>query len=353
MKVHSILLYYDSFVAKNMNGLAIVYWGQRGGGLELFEQFINGAKSLGYDPHIFRRPFRVGRDGGDRHVGPLSILVWLSARRNLAKELKLNSINTVVFPMSSPWDLFLGKSLAKLNINVIRIIHDATPHRGEIFPPKFWIELLTKDCSNIIALSEFVSLGLKRNYNVKENRIRVVPMPIPSRKELGNTLNIETVNDYRRVLLIGRGKKYQGQRLLEKVWAEFGDGFHLTISGSGFKESRSQPNITYKIGWMEDGQMDKLISESDLVVLPYLEASQSGIIPKCLALQTPVLVTPVGGLPEQVINCVNGIILAEVSEIALIEGIKIGLSMNWNIPLSDSKESQMSFVKSCLVSSIN
>ena len=99
--------------------------------------------------------------------------------------------------------------------------------------------------------------------------------------------------------------------------------------------------------------MDKLISESHLVVLPYLEASQSGIILKCLALQRPVLITPVGGLPEQVINYVSGIVLPEVSEIALIEGIRMGLSMNWNIPVTDSKESQMSFVKSCLVSSID
>ena len=47
---------------------------------------------------------------------------------------------------------------------------------------------------------------------------------------------------------------------------------------------------------------------SDLVVLPYKSATQSGIVPIAYHFNTPVVVSNVGGLPENVEDTKTGII---------------------------------------------
>ena len=53
-------------------------------------------------------------------------------------------------------------------------------------------------------------------------------------------------------------------------------------------------------GGLVDEEVAKLLSSVDLIILPYIEASQSGVIPLAFALGKPVVVTNVGGLKEQV-----------------------------------------------------
>src|SRR5262245_2729010 len=48
---------------------------------------------------------------------------------------------------------------------------------------------------------------------------------------------------------------------------------------------------------------------ADVVVLPYLEASQSGIVPIAYSFNTPVISTRVGGLPEAVIDGETGLLV--------------------------------------------
>jgi glycosyltransferase involved in cell wall biosynthesis len=58
------------------------------------------------------------------------------------------------------------------------------------------------------------------------------------------------------------------------------------------------------------------------VVFPYIEASQSGTIPICIELGIPVLVTPVGGLAEQVLQSLNGTVCEDLSPSSLSKHIE-------------------------------
>jgi glycosyltransferase involved in cell wall biosynthesis len=59
------------------------------------------------------------------------------------------------------------------------------------------------------------------------------------------------------------------------------------------------------------------------VVLPYREASQSGIIAAAHGLGVPVVATPVGALPDQIRNGVDGIIARAVNAEALADALAI------------------------------
>ena len=98
------------------------------------------------------------------------------------------------------------------------------------------------------------------------------------------------------------------------------------IAGEGFKPNSKYSDIIYKNWWMTREEMISEVSSSDLVVFPYIEASQSGTIPICMSVGIPVVVTPVGGLPEQVIPGVNGFIATDVLPVSLKEAIETIIS---------------------------
>ncbi|MBX6744599.1 MAG: glycosyltransferase, partial [Acetobacteraceae bacterium] len=62
--------------------------------------------------------------------------------------------------------------------------------------------------------------------------------------------------------------------------------------------------------WVAEAEIPALIAAADALVLPYREASQSGVVSLAHAMGVPVVATPVGGLREQVADGVNGVLAA-------------------------------------------
>jgi glycosyltransferase involved in cell wall biosynthesis len=323
-------------VEESPKSLAIVYWGRRGGGLELFNQLVRDAKLENLHVIASVRPQIKQRGDTGKQVSILNICRWLTARRSFKSQIVQQNVKTVLIVMASPWDMMLGKNLMKSRVDVVRIIHDGTPHPGEWFPTKFWIRWLTRDCSRIFTLSAFVADQLVRFYSVDRKKITVTQFPRPA-------IDLEKIVEKvpqvkKRVLLIGRGKKYQGQELLEKAWGLIPqEDIELVIAGKGFKPNHILKNVVYKNWWMSNSELIREIKHSDLVVLPYAEASQSGTIPICKELGIPVLVTPVGGLPEQVVMNETGIISESTSASHVAMSILDALARDWGIPKSQRR----------------
>lgn len=327
--------------------LAILYWGRRGGGLELFNQLVRDAKLENLHVIASARPLIKQRGNAGKQVSILNIYRWLKARRSFKSQIVQHNVKTVLFVMASPWDIMLGKNLMKSRVDVVRIIHDGKPHPGEWFPTKFWIRWLTRDCSRIFTLSAFVADQLVRFYSVDRKKITVTQFPRP-------TIDLEKIVEKKpqvkkRVLLIGRGKKYQGQELLEKAWDSIDqENIELVIAGKGFKPNHKLKNVVYKNWWMSNLELVSEIKNSDLLVFPYIEASQSGTIPICRALGKPVVVTPVGGLMEQVDNRVTGLICAGTSASSLANTIVDGMNMTWKFKNFDEKSWGNEIIQCCL-----
>ena len=124
-------------------------------------------------------------------------------------------------------------------------------------------------------------------------------------------------------------------------------GSTLVIAGEGFIVKQSKPGVEYKNQWMTDEQLIDEIASSDLVVFPYLEASQSGTIPICNSLGIPVIVTPVGGLPEQVMDGIDGLITKDITPKSLSEAITIALYKEWTTSQNRSNRNE-NFVRNIL-----
>ena len=68
-----------------------------------------------------------------------------------------------------------------------------------------------------------------------------------------------------------------------------------------------------------DREVEKYFAAADLVVLPYISATQSGIVEIAYGFKKPVIVTDVGGLPDVVEDGRTGYVVQPKSPEAIAE----------------------------------
>ena len=91
--------------------------------------------------------------------------------------------------------------------------------------------------------------------------------------------------------------------------------------------------------FVEDKDVPKYFLESSLVVAPYIDASQSGIISLAFNFGRPVIATNVGSIPEIVKDNVNGILVNPRDSKAIADSI-IKLLENPSIRIKMGKEAK-------------
>ena len=74
-------------------------------------------------------------------------------------------------------------------------------------------------------------------------------------------------------------------------------------------------------GYIPDGEIEKYFMASDLVVCPYISATQSGIVQLAYEFEKPVVVTGVGGLPDVVTDGRTGYVVKAEDAQALAEAV--------------------------------
>jgi glycosyltransferase involved in cell wall biosynthesis len=140
--------------------------------------------------------------------------------------------------------------------------------------------------------------------------------------------HIEITHD---ILFIGRFHSYKGLSNLPKISEEiYKMGRTLSIIGSGKFLENIPRNDFLKIGWVENEEFMAHIRQAKLIILPYIEASQSGIASIAVSQQVPIVVMPVGGLQELVNDWDCGEVSADLSVEKFVEAIKVALTKKYN-----------------------
>ena len=104
------------------------------------------------------------------------------------------------------------------------------------------------------------------------------------------------------VLFFGLLRPYKGVDVLLEAWRGIG-GAELWIVGMPRMRleplrARATPSVRFFPRFVEDAQVPALFRRADLVVLPYREIDQSGVLATALAFGRPLLLSSVGGFPE-------------------------------------------------------
>jgi glycosyltransferase involved in cell wall biosynthesis len=242
---------------------------------------------------------------------------------NAVTDMKSKKITRVYFLLPHPWDISLAKRLMKgREIEVWRGIHDFRRHPGDVWPNIFTTKKLIKNSTTLVCFSDYVQKQLlKKGKPVVKSYLH----------EVSREAKITSLEDS--VLFIGRIKNYKGLDLLAKTWPlVMSAKKSLTIAGEGNVPSAlMQIDATIINKWLSNSEIEDLVRKANVVVLPYTEASQSGVIAIAHSLSTPVVVTPVGGLADQVIHGSNGLVSTGITPESLAVAIDAALSMSWQI----------------------
>lgn len=286
------------------NKILVIQWGRKGAGPKLAYQLALELKDLGNDIFVSVSDANEFLTENNMHFRKKILTLSINSKwklfspwhavRSLKKyKIFLDRINPdlILFVMPHPWDIFISG-----NCPTLRIIHDANRHPGDgRWPTNRSLKRRIILSSQSIALSEYVGEKIKaygKTPIVSSHPILNFQLNTPTRER-----NID-------VLVIGRQKKYKGTNKLIAAWPlillKFPNA-NLVIAGEGRidRELFNQKNVTIKNYWLTEYEIRDLLSQSKCVLFPYIEASQSGLLPSALAYGAQSVVTPVGGLIEQ------------------------------------------------------
>ena len=149
-----------------------------------------------------------------------------------------------------------------------------------------------------------------------------------ARKELGEG------QETKLLLFFGFVREYKGLKHLLKAMPQVKeklDNVKLMVVGSFGEDKADYRNLINGMqiedcvevvdGYTPDNEVEKYFAASDMVVLPYESATQSGIVQIAYGFEKPVLVTNVGGLPDVVTDGRTGYVVEPKSAEAIAAAI--------------------------------
>ncbi|MCE7053272.1 glycosyltransferase family 4 protein [Algoriphagus sp. AGSA1] len=220
--------------------------------------------------------------------------------------------------------------LATDNTPRVLTVHDPLPHSGETSKKDNAIRKFNyKLFNNIILLNKsqtnvFLTSSGKKTENVYFSRLgsyTYLKKYTPEKEFITNS---------QQLLIFGRVSPYKGIEELCKAFklviSEFPNA-KLIIAGSGEYNFDITPydihsNYIFINRYITNKELIQLIQESEFIVCPYKDATQSGVIMTSFALNKPVIATNVGGLKEMIINNYTGILIEPNNITTLADSIK-------------------------------
>lgn len=287
---------------------------------QLLPTFLFPGKShVGKDISYLNFSSRIPVFDGMDYNNPLT---WVRAY-NFMKEQKPDVIILQWWTSSIAHMQLLLKMFAGLlyNPKIIIEFHEVVdPFEESILPIRLYSKitgkLLRKNLAAYITHSESDKRLVAERYAIAPEKIHVIPHGLYDqygellpKSEARKNLSI---NDDFVILSFGLIRKYKGTSYLIRAFEQFPPEVlkksRLLIVGEIWedrKELLDQINaspacekITLIDEYVPDDRVNLYFSAADVVVLPYLRASQSGIAHIAMSFGKPVVVSEVGGLKE-------------------------------------------------------
>lgn len=222
----------------------------------------------------------------------------------------------------------LAVFLAKKQVACYLCVHDVRPHPSYRSAAVFWknaaIQVFSqrawKSCAGVVLLSR-KSLGeFQKYYPQHEDKCGLIPLGahVPDVKAKEPK---ELHGRKKYLLFFGRIEKYKGISILLDAYQEMDTGRpQLVIAGEGTvqeddKKAMERSGVLLINRYIEDSEMTALFENCSCVVLPYTEASQSGVLSMAYYFGKPVIVSNLPGLREFVVHNKTGYVFRSREEL--------------------------------------
>lgn len=228
---------------------------------------------------------------------------------------------------------YIARRLRK-RCKVISILHNVVPHE-----PRFFDAPLTRyflsGCTGNVTLCDEVAEDLKRLSPKAPNITLFHPIyghfgeKMP-REEAEKALGLKP--GMRNLLFFGLIRDYKGLDILLDAFGKLDSGYQLIVAGEPYgsfvkyrniiDRSPAKDRIRLFTRYIKDSEVKVFFSASDLAVLPYRSATQSGISAIAYHFEVPMVVTDVGGLRQSIGDCGTGLVAPKADAECVVREIR-------------------------------
>jgi glycosyltransferase involved in cell wall biosynthesis len=193
-------------------------------------------------------------------------------------------------------------------LKLILNVHDPVQHSGEKnkkilfaryrFYPKAY---------KFVTFSKYSKMLFEKEYDMKQECVSLYLKPYLFFRNFMSSQKVE--REY--FTFVGRVSEYKGVDLFLDAIAILNKKYPSvkyrvagipvsTALAERLKSKYSLPNVEFIFRHIENEEMVSLIQRSKAIVCPYKDATQSGVVMTAMALDTKIIVTDQGGLPEYI-----------------------------------------------------
>lgn len=230
----------------------------------------------------------------------------LAAANRVVEAIRSTGCMTVYFESVHLWNCYI---LARLGKGYIRIttLHDVVPHDGSK-TGLLCQKLQSRLSDYVVVKSAAFREDCTRLYGVPAERVLTVGVfrdwP-PYEQSFGDGS----------CLFFGRVRKYKGLSAMEETIRSL-PKVHFTVMGAPDEQSRlvldaikALPNVTVVDRRVADVEMAEAFCHASWILLPYENASQSGVIIDAYKYGRPVVAFNVGAVGDQVVDGETGFLV--------------------------------------------
>lgn len=204
------------------------------------------------------------------------------------------------------WNLPISLRMRR-HTAIYQVVHDVDPHDGSSLV-RIANSLCAKAADYVVLRNRKDMASASEKLGVESGKIRSLDSWRSFPEYCANTSSGE-------FLFFGRLRKYKGLSSMLRIAASLPD-IRFRVMGKADAESqpiveslRELANVEVTEGFVRADEMARAFRESDWVLVPYVSASQSGIIMDAYRFSRPVISFDVGAISEQVVDGSTGFLV--------------------------------------------
>lgn len=223
------------------------------------------------------------------------------------------------------------KVIGKQVVFTAHNINAAERDGADSFINRLTLRIQYRLVDHIFVHTEKMKAQLIKTFGVREKKITIIPFgaydmvpqttltPAEAKERLG------LQNSDRTILFFGRIAPYKGIDFLVEAFERIAlqdKNYRLIIAGEPMKESVGQwtrlqraieqssmrEQVRQDVRFIEDSQIELYFKAADVLVLPYTEIFQSGVLFMAYSFGLPVIASDVGSFGQDILQGVNGFV---------------------------------------------
>jgi glycosyltransferase involved in cell wall biosynthesis len=251
----------------------------------------------------------------------------------IVREIRRFRPDVIHFQHGHLWFNFVLPTLRSFPLVIT--IHNPRHHTGDRASrktPQWLMDFGFRRADRVIVHGESLKREVVRELGIPAGKVHVVPHIAFGQEAAA----CEPEADEKRILFFGRIWKYKGLEYLIQAQAAITramPGAKIVIAGQGedfepYRQMMAEPDrFEVHNRYITAAERHELFCGASVVVLPYIEATQSGVVPFAYSYAKPVVATRVGAIPDAVDDGITGIMIPPRDPAALADSV-IGLLQN-------------------------